>query len=206
VLDEADRMLDMGFIHDMKFLMQHLPEERQSLCFAATITKEVERIIETLLDEPVTVSVRTNTNNSHIEQSILHAETPQDKLDHLKRLLVQPDWKRVLVFGETKFGVQRLSEKLDKKGISSGAIHGNKSQSQRQRVLQEFKAGSLQVLVATDVAARGIDVDDVSHVINYDPPQSYDDYIHRIGRTGRAGKQGTAVTFVGLPRPSDVRR
>lgn len=196
VLDEADRMLDMGFIHDMKFLMRHLPEVRQSLCFSATITPEIERIIATLLTEPKTVSVRTSRNNSHIEQQVVQAVTPIEKFSQLQRLLSEPEWDKVLVFGETKYGVQRLSEKLTKNGIASGAIHGNRNQNQRQKTLNSFKNGQLRVLVATDVAARGIDIDDVSHVINYDTPGDYDTYIHRIGRTGRAGKRGHAVTFV----------
>ncbi|MDP9211674.1 MAG: DEAD/DEAH box helicase [bacterium] len=196
VLDEADRMLDMGFVHDMKFLMQHLPAHRQSLCFSATITPEVERIISQLLRDPVTVSVRSSVTSEHIEQEVIHADSKEEKLDHLVKMLSQPDFGRVLVFGETKFGVKRLTEKLNKAGIDAAEIHGNRNQSQRQRALDSFKRGRVRVLVATDVAARGIDVDDVSHVINYDTPGSYEDYVHRIGRTGRAGKGGSAITFV----------
>jgi ATP-dependent RNA helicase RhlE len=196
VLDEADRMLDMGFIHDMKFLMQHLPEERQSLCFSATITPEVKKIIDALLDEPVMGSVRTTETQEHIEQDVIQADTPAEKLAHLEKLLVKPEFSKVVIFGETKHGVQRLSDKLAKRNISVTAIHGNKNQNQRRRALSAFKSGPVKVLVATDVAARGLDIRNVSHVINYDPPQAYDDYIHRIGRTGRAGKTGTALTFV----------
>ena len=196
VLDEADRMLDMGFINDMKFLMRHLPEERQSLCFSATITPEVRKIAETLLEEPVMVSVRTHETHEHIDQTVVHADSPAEKLAHLEKVLGEPEYSKVLIFGETKHGVQRLSDRLEKRGFRATAIHGNKNQNQRQRALSAFKQGPIQVLVATDVAARGLDIESVSHVINYDPPKAYDDYIHRIGRTGRAGKSGAAVTFV----------
>ncbi|MDP4000404.1 MAG: DEAD/DEAH box helicase [bacterium] len=196
VLDEADRMLDMGFIDDMKFLMQHLPEERQSLCFSATITPEIKKIIERIMEEPTYVSVRTHETQTHIEQSVIRVDSPAEKLEHLQRLLEDPEYSKVLIFGETKHGVQRLSDKLSKRKIPAIAIHGNKNQNQRRRALAEFKDGAARVLVATDVAARGLDIRNVSHVINYDPPKIYDDYIHRIGRTGRAGKGGNAVTFV----------
>ncbi|HEY8108472.1 MAG TPA: DEAD/DEAH box helicase [Patescibacteria group bacterium] len=196
VLDEADRMLDMGFINDMKFLMRYLPEERQSLCFSATITPEVKKIIDALLDEPVTVSVRTTETQEHIEQDVIRADTAAEKLAHLEKLLVKPEFSKVVIFGQTKHGVQRLSDKLSKRNISVTTIHGNKNQNQRRRALSAFKSGPVKVLVATDVAARGLDIRNVSHVINYDPPQAYDDYIHRIGRTGRAGKTGSAITFV----------
>ncbi len=196
VLDEADRMLDMGFIHDMRFLMQPLPQNVQALCFSATITKEVEGIVKTLLKDPVTVSLRTVETSQHIEQRVIKANTPAEKLAHLERLLSQPDAGKVLVFGETKHGVQRLSDRLSKSGVAAAAIHGNKNQNQRQKALAAFKADKVQVLVATDVAARGLDVPYVSHVVNYDIPKAYEDYIHRIGRTGRAGQGGQALTFV----------
>lgn len=196
VLDEADRMLDMGFINDMRFIMSHLPPKRQSLCFSATITPQIQSIVNTLLTNPVTVSVRTHETSEHIDQDVIHANGPIEKMGHLQRLLGETASDKVLIFAETKHGAQRLSDNLAKQGFTAAAIHGNKSQSQRQRALDAFKGDKLQVLVATDVAARGLDVPSVSHVINYDPPTAYDDYVHRIGRTGRAGQRGKAITFV----------
>lgn len=196
VLDEADRMLDMGFIRDIRYIIEQLPAQRQSLCFSATITPEIDSIIKTLLNNPITVSVRTRETSDHVEQDIIRAVSKDHKIEILQGLLSQPEFKKVLVFGDTKHGVQRLADRLDKDGIRATAIHGNKSQPQRQRALNDFKADRVQVLVATDVAARGIDIPDVSHVINFDQPKTYDDYVHRIGRTGRAGKVGKALTFI----------
>ena len=200
VLDEADRMLDMGFVQDIKFLIAQLPAQRQSLCFSATITPEISAIIATLLQDPITVSVRTGATSKHIEQNILHADSREEKNAILQDLLKQPDFKKVLVFGQTKHGVQKLSDLLSQKGMRVAAIHGNKSQSQRQKAINDFTQERVQVLVATDVAARGLDIPSVSHVINYDLPNTYEDYVHRIGRTGRAGKAGQALTFVPKPR------
>jgi len=148
------------------------------------------------MNNPITISVVKNATNEHIEQDIIHAQDKSHKMSILTELLLKPEFNKVLIFGETKFGVQRLADSLTNQGIPSEAIHGNKSQSQRERALRNFKNNSVSVLVATDVAARGLDIPDVSHVINFDPPKVYDDYIHRIGRTGRAGKSGTALTFV----------
>ncbi len=196
VLDEADRMLDMGFIRDIRFLLEKLPTERQSLCFSATITPDIQHLLDGILNNPLKVSVRTGETSDHVEQNIVRAASKEHKVELLEDLLRQPDFDKVIVFGETKWGVQRLADSLAKSGFTAGAIHGNKSQGQRQRVLDEFKKNKLQVLVATDVAARGLDIPNVSHVINFDQPNSYEDYVHRIGRTGRGGKRGNALTFV----------
>ncbi len=196
VLDEADRMLDMGFLTDIKHIVALTPENRQTLFFSATITPDIERIIKDFLKEPVTVSVRTSETAEHVEQTVIEAKDKEHKVELLTEMLNQSAYDKVLVFGETKFGVQRLSDRLSKDGIPSAAIHGNKSQSQRQRALKEFRDEKVRVLVATDVAARGLDIPNVTHVINFDQPKTYEDYIHRIGRTGRAGASGTAHTFV----------
>jgi len=196
VLDEADRMLDMGFIVDIKHIAGMLPAERQTFCFSATITPAIQTIVQEMMKNPETVSVRTSETSEHVDQDVIEAFDKVHKLELLTELLKKDEFEKVLVFGETKFGVQRLADSLSKDGISSEAIHGNKSQSQRQRALNAFKSDRAKVLVATDVAARGLDIPDVSHVINFDQPQTYDDYIHRIGRTGRGGKTGKALTFV----------
>jgi ATP-dependent RNA helicase RhlE len=195
VLDEADRMLDMGFIKDMKFILSHMPAQRHTLFFSATLSRDIEAMIGDFLNDPVRVSVKTGDTAASVHQDVVRVGG-KIKLDVLCDLLRQPDFGKVLVFGRTKHGVEKLSKLLKQSGIASDSIHGNKSQSQRQRALSSFKEGRVQVLVATDVAARGIDIADVSHVINYDLPTSYEDYVHRIGRTGRAGKQGRALTFV----------
>ena len=197
VLDEADRMLDMGFSRDINFLIDLLPSERQSLCFSATLTRDIELLVRRLLKDPVTVSVRTSETSDHVEQDVIEAVSKDHKIEILTKLLGQPEFEKVLVFGQTKWGVQKLADNLAKSGVSVQAIHGNKSQAQRQRSLDAFKADRIKVLVATDVAARGLDIPSVSHVINFDQPSTYEDYIHRIGRTGRAGKAGKALTFVG---------
>ncbi len=196
VLDEADRMLDMGFINDTRFIMNGLPKERQVLFFAATLPYEVERIIKEFLRNPVRVSVKTRDTSSNVEQDIIRIEQGKTKLDVLNNLLNQEEFNKVLIFGRTKHGVEKLSKTLLRNGFRVESIHGNKNNSQRQRALGMFKENRVQVLVATDVAARGLDIADVSHVINYDVPATYDDYIHRIGRTGRWNKRGMALTFI----------
>lgn len=196
VLDEADRMLDMGFINDIRFVANLLPSDRQTLCFSATMTPTIATLVQDFMRDPATVSVRTGETSDHVEQDIIEAFDKVHKIELLEELLKQDEFEKVLVFGETKYGVQRLSDNLTKSGIPSEAIHGNKSQSQRQRALKAFKDQKVKVLVATDVAARGLDIPNVSHVINFDQPNTYDDYVHRIGRTGRGGKSGKALTFV----------
>ncbi len=196
VLDEADRMLDMGFINDIRAVVSAVPATRQTLFFSATITPEIQQLTEQFLKSPEIVSVRTADTSERVDQDVVHATSKEDKLEKLLALLGDEELDKVLLFGETKYGVQRLSDNLSKEGFSSVAIHGNKSQSQRQRALQAFKDGKARILVATDVAARGLDIPNVSHVINFDQPATYEDYVHRIGRTGRGTATGKALTFV----------
>jgi len=195
VLDEADRMLDMGFIKDMKFILSHMPRKRHTLFFSATLSREIEVLVDDFLVSPVRVSVKTGDTARGVHQDIVRVGS-NTKIDTLHELLTQPEFSKVLVFGRTKHGVERLSKVLRERGIAAESIHGNKNQSKRQKALALFKSNRVQVLVATDVAARGIDVADISHVINYDVPTTYNDYVHRIGRTGRAGKRGYALTFI----------
>ena len=196
VLDEVDRMFDMGFSKDINFLMKMLPKQRQSLFFSATVDEKIKNLIKEQSNNPVTVSVKTRDTAASVDQDIVRVTDRTKKFETLKNLLIQKHFTRTLIFGETKFGVQRLTVELNKNGFKAECIHGNKSQSQRQRALAAFKEGKVDILVATDVAARGLDIPDVSHVINYEKPKSYEDYVHRIGRTGRANNTGTALTFV----------
>lgn len=196
VLDEADRMLDMGFIRDIKKIISFLPEKRQNLLFSATYGKDIKSLAAGILKNPVSVEVaRRNTTAEKVEQKIHLIEKTQ-KRHLLAHLVKEESWHQVLVFVRTKHGANRLSHQLLKNGITSSSIHGDKSQGARTKALIDFKAGKLQALVATDVAARGIDMENLSHVVNYDLPQTPEDYVHRIGRTGRAGKSGTAISFV----------
>lgn len=196
VLDEADRMLDMGFINDMRYLMERMPKMRHTLFFSATLSPEIERIIGEFLKNPISVSVKTRDTSKNVEQDVVRIKGAENKIDVLQELLKREGFERVLVFGRTKYGVQKLARELSKRGFSADSIHGNKTHSQRQRALADFKSGKTKILVATDVAARGLDIPNVSHVINFDAPNTYDDYVHRIGRTGRGEQMGRALTFV----------
>ncbi|KWE83745.1 DEAD/DEAH box helicase [Burkholderia territorii] len=196
VLDEADRMLDMGFIHDIKRVLAKLPPQRQNLLFSATFSDEIKSLADSLLDSPALIEVaRRNTTAETVAQKI-HPVDRDRKRELLTHLIREHNWFQVLVFTRTKHGANRLAEQLTKDGISAMAIHGNKSQSARTRALAEFKNSTLQVLVATDIAARGIDIDQLPHVVNFDLPNVPEDYVHRIGRTGRAGATGEAVSLV----------
>lgn len=196
VLDEADRMLDMGFVNDMRLIMAGMPKEKHTLLFSATMSREVEGLIKEFLNEPIRISVKTRDTAVNVEQDVIRINQGDTKIDVLHELLNQPEFNKVLVFARTKHGAEKLSKILSAKGFKSDSIHGNKNQSGRQRALGMFKDSRIQVLVATDVAARGLDIADVSHVINFDVPATYDDYVHRIGRTGRANKRGKALTFI----------
>lgn len=196
VLDEVDRMVDIGFIHDIKYLISLLPKVRQSLFFSATVDGKTQEILRSFVTNPVTVIVRQEDAVPNIEQDIIRLTGNRSKIDVLHDLLIQPGFDKVLIFGRTKWGMEKLSRTLVERGFKTAAIHGNKSQNQRQRALEEFRNNELRILIATDIASRGLDIENVTHVINYDAPTSYDDYIHRIGRTGRAGKRGVALTFV----------
>lgn len=196
VLDEADRMLDMGFINDMRFILERTPKDRTTLFFSATLSPEIERLIGEFLNEPVRISVKTQDTSKNVDQDVVRIERGQNKIDVLADLLIQPGFSKVLVFGKTKHGVERLSKDLKARGFRAESIHGDKTHGKRQRALDLFKRDHANILVATDVAARGLDIAGVSHVINFDLPSTYEDYVHRIGRTGRAGKTGKALTFI----------
>lgn len=195
VLDEADRMVDIGFVNDIKYFISLLPQNRQSLFFSATISGKVKEILNAFVNNPVTVSVEKQATAENVEQKVIQISR-NEKIDKLHDLLAQDEYEKVLIFGRTKWGVQKLTDELVRRGIRAAVIHGNKSQGQRQRALEQFKNNQISVLLATDVASRGLDIPDVTHVINFDMPATYDDYVHRIGRTGRAGKRGVALTFV----------
>jgi ATP-dependent RNA helicase RhlE len=195
VLDEADRMLDMGFINDMREILALMPAKRHTLFFSATLSRDIEKLIGEFLNDPVRISVKTRDTAATIDQDVVYF-TPSNKFDILIDLLKKPDMDKVLVFGRTKHGVERLAKELTQAGVKAESIHGDKTHGRRQKALGLFKQNHVSVLVATDVAARGLDISGVSHVINYDLPATYEDYTHRIGRTGRAGKTGSALTFV----------
>jgi superfamily II DNA/RNA helicase len=196
VLDEVDRMLDMGFIHDVTSILSEASSKRQSFFFSATLDASVRTLINTFSNDPVTFSLKASATSENVHQDVIHFESKSDKLDKLHNLLVQKDVTKVLIFDETQRSVERLYQELLARGFETESIHGGKTQGQRQRALSNFKTNKINVLVATDVAARGIDVADISHVINFSIPRVYDDYIHRIGRAGRAGQIGYALTFV----------
>lgn len=195
ILDEVDRMLDMGFINDVREILRQLPKVRQSLFFSATMPPKIKTLIAEFSQSPVTVSIDAGQTARNIDQNIVRA-SEDEKFNKLQDILSQDGFKKVLIFNETKRGVEKLTNNLILYGHKAASIHGNKRQSQRQRALDQFKRNEVTILVATDVAARGLDIKDISHVINYTIPQTYDDYIHRIGRTGRVNNKGIALTFV----------
>ncbi len=195
VLDEADRMLDMGFINDMRKILSDIPSKRETLFFSATMSDDIKKLVHDFLRDPITVSVKKQDITSSVEQDIVKYAHVH-KFEVLTELLNSPTMKRVLIFGAMKHSVEKLAQQLVAHGITADSIHGNKSHQQRQRSLKRFKDSQVRVLVATDVAARGIHVDNVTHVINYDLPATYEDYVHRIGRTGRGAEKGKALTFV----------
>ena len=196
VLDEVDLMVDIGFINDVKYFVSLLPQERQSLFFSATISPKITEVLRAFVNDPITVSVKQQDTSENVEQDVIKIESREKKIEQLHDLLIKDGFNKVLIFGRTKHSVEKLNRDLEERGFKTGAIHGNKTQGHRRRVLESFKQNEIQILLATDVASRGLDIPDVTHVINYEMPDSYDDYIHRIGRTGRANKKGVALTFV----------
>jgi len=196
VLDEVDRMLDMGFLPDVERIISNLPSPRQSLFFSATMTDKVRQVMNKFTANPVAISVKTQDTLIKVKQDVVRVNG-EGKLPTLIKMLDSREFEKVLVFGRTKRGVETLNRELNKSGFLAASIHGNKSQNQRQNALEQFKFGKVRILLATDVASRGLDISDITHVINYDLPETYEDYVHRIGRTGRANKTGVAITFVG---------
>ncbi|EID71695.1 DEAD/DEAH box helicase [Imtechella halotolerans] len=205
VLDEADRMLDMGFVHEVKRIVAKLPTKRQTLFFSATMPEAIRKLAKQLLKDPIEINVTpvSSTANS-VKQSVYFVEK-NEKLKLLVELLSDKEINRSLVFSRTKHGADRLAKQLLKTGITAAAIHGNKSQNNRQRALNDFKGSKIRVLIATDIAARGIDIDELPHVVNYELPNVAETYVHRIGRTGRAGKQGVAVSFCDRDEKKDLK-
>jgi ATP-dependent RNA helicase RhlE len=196
VLDEVDRMLDMGFINDIRHILGKTAGQKQSFFFSATLDSRVKTIIDGFSVDPVHVMVKTGDTSDNVEQNVVTYKGTNEKIDKLHNLLIQDTVVKTLVFDDTHRSVERLAKELQDRGFETAAIHGGKSQSQRDRALKQFRDNRVRVLVATDVAARGIDVADITHVINYSLPQSYGDYVHRVGRAGRAGRPGNALTFV----------
>ncbi|MDN3516938.1 DEAD/DEAH box helicase [Aquisalimonas lutea] len=196
VLDEADRMLDMGFIHDIRKIIAAVPKQRQTLLFSATFSDEINKLAQGMLHSPTHVEVERTSSAAEIVTQTVHPVSRGGKRELLSNLIREGDWRQVLVFTRTKHGADRLAGQLEKDGLDSAAIHGNKSQGARTRALSQFKKGRVRVLVATDIAARGLDIDQLPHVVNYELPNVAEDYVHRIGRTGRAGHEGHAVSLV----------
>ena len=195
VLDEADRMLDMGFIQDIRFIMSQVRLSRNTFLFSATMSPRIHALVHDFLKNPVVVSVKTHETPNTIHQDVVSVKN-LNKIDVLSKFLAETEFKKVLVFGRTKHGVERLSRELARRGIKVDSIHSNKTHGQRQYALRNFKENRLQALIATDIAARGLDIDGITHVINYELPATYEDYVHRIGRTGRGANKGKALTFV----------
>ncbi len=195
VLDEVDRMLDMGFIDDISHIISQLPIDRQNLFFSATLPKKMESLVNRFLKDPIHISVKTKDYSPNVNQSVVRIGSGK-KYNILCDLLNKQELEKVIIFAKTKIDVERLSEKLNDNGFKSESIHGDKRQSKREKALNKFKANHSKILVTTDVSARGLDINDITHVINYDIPATYDDYVHKIGRTGRGGKKGEAITFV----------
>ncbi len=209
VLDEADRMLDMGFIRDIRRVLALLPTRRQNLLFSATFSDEIRKLAEDLLDNPALIEVARRNQESELVAQRIHLVDQARKRDLLAHLVSSGNWEQVLVFTRTKHGANRLAQQLTKQNIQADAIHGNKSQPQRTRALAGFKAGSVRVLVATDIAARGLDIEELPHVVNFDLPNVSEDYVHRIGRTGRAGSTGEAISLVSseeMPLLADIEK
>ncbi len=196
VLDEADRMLDMGFIHDIRKVLALLPKHKQTLLFSATFSNEIKKLSNDLLKSPALIEVAQQNTTAELVTQVIHPVDKNRKRELLSYLIGSNNWKQVLVFTRTKHGANRLSQQLVKDGITAAAIHGNKSQGARTRALAEFKTGKVRVLVATDIAARGLDINQLPHVVNYELPNIAEDYVHRIGRTGRAGNEGEAMSLV----------
>jgi ATP-dependent RNA helicase RhlE len=195
VLDEVDQMLDMGFIHDIKYIAAKLPRPRQTLFFSATLPSNVQSVMHEFVQNPVKISVKSRDTSANIDQDVIQLNG-RSKIEVLHEMLQQDEFDKVIVFIRTKHGAEKVAHSLDSLRVRVASIHGNKSQNQRQRAIDLFKRSHVQVLIATDVASRGLDIDDVTHVINFDLPETMEDYIHRIGRTGRANKKGIALTFV----------
>ena len=196
VLDEVDRMLDMGFINDIKFITSQLSENKQSLFFSATMNRKAEEIANALLKNPIKIEVQKEEQGKNVDQDVIRLKDGETKFEVLCDYVSKDEFKKVLIFTRTKREAENLSHKLSDKGIKVNSLHGDKRQTQRSRIIEAFKKDYLNILIATDVASRGLDINNISHVINYDIPENYDDYIHRIGRTGRAGKKGYALTFI----------
>ena len=196
VLDEVDRMLDMGFINDIREILNDTQDEKQSFFFSATLDAKIKSLVDSFLDDPITISVKTGETSDNVHQDVVYYSHNGEKLEKLHDVLISETVGKTIIFDETKRGVERLGKELSERGFKVDALHGDKTQGQRAKAMRRFKTNEINVLVATDVAARGIDVNDITHVINYSTPNTYDDYTHRIGRAGRAGRVGYALTFV----------